>query len=772
MRSLPFLARLGSALLLISAFTRALAAQTDSSATQGGPLRPLVSGGRRSADGRREVLAVRAGAPVRLDGVLDDEVWKRAEPAVDFVQSEPLEGQPATESTEVRVVFDDDNLFVGAVLRDREASLIRINDIKKDFREDEQDDFEVLLDTFGDRRSGYVFSTNALGAKHDRQVTLEGREINLSWDAAWDVRTRRSADGWTVEMRIPFKALRFGDGAHAWGVNFSRHIRRKNEVDFWAAVPRAYNLNRVSLAANLAGLTTGKAGRDLRVKPYIAANTVRETGTTALLNPAFNNSTDIGVDLRMAVTSGLTGDVTVNPDFGQVEADVQQVNLTQFSQFYPEKRDFFLENSGVFYIGDAARNNRVNPTPTPDEDNLLFFTRRIGLTSAGRQVPIVGGMRFTGKLTESTRLGVLSIQERAQGPRPGVNSTALRFRQNLGRVGTDIGVFLFQRENTSGADTGAVRLRRDYRNRVFGVDNNIRVARNIDLNSYVVKTETPGVTGGDYAWRSTINKEGNYFHFKSGAMQLGDGFQNDLGYYRRTGVRKYLLDTGIRPRSKRLHARGIREFHPHVVWDYQQDLAGNLLQKKLHTGWSTFFNNGAVMEYSANPTANRLTAPFLPNANMAAPLAPGLYGWLEHQVFVTSDQSRMFATSSRVIWGEFYNGSQRSFNGNVEFRPSYRFVASAGLQRTAATLTAPSLRFVNNLTTYRASFSFTTNMFVDALSQYDRTSKRFNANVRFNIIHHPLSDLFVVYNDQRFLTSDNIVPGRSVVVKATQMLSF
>ena len=153
-------------------------------------------------------------------------------------------------------------------------------------------------------------------------------------------------------------------------------------------------------------------------------------------------------------------------------------------------------------------------------------------------------------------------------------------------------------------------------------------------------------------------------------------------------MRKYLLDTGIRPRSKWLHARGIREFHPHVVWDYQQDLAGNLLQKKLHTGWSTFFNNGAVVEYSANPTANRLIAPFLPNANMAAPLAPGLYGWLEHQVFVTSDQSRMFATSSRVLWGELYNGSQRTVNGNVELRPSYRFFASAGLQRTAATLTA------------------------------------------------------------------------------------
>ncbi len=750
-----------------------LAAQVDQPLTTASS--PASSrSGRRTADGRREVLAARATNALKLDGVLDEETWKRAESATDFIQSEPQEGQAATEATEVRILFDDDNLFVGAILRDREPAGIRINDIKKDFREDEQDDFEVLLDTFGDRRNGYVFITNAMGAKHDRQVALEGREINQSWDAAWDVRTHRTVDGWTVEMRIPFRALRFAnDTVHTWGINFSRHIRRRNEVDFWSPVPRAYNLNRVSLAGSLAGLTTGQAGRDLRVKPYVATSTVRETGTVAAPNPAFTRSADVGADLRVAVTSGLTGDVTANPDFGQVEADVQQVNLTQFSQFFPEKRDFFLENSGVFYVGDAARNNRVNPTPTPDEDNLLFFTRRIGLTGDGRQVPILGGVRLTGKLTESSRLGFLSIQERAEGSNPAVNSTAFRFRQNLGRVGTDLGVFFFQTLNTSGSDTSSdVRLRGDYANRVFGVDNNIRVTRNVDLNSYVVRTRTPGITGGDYAWRSTISKEGNFFHFKGGAMQLGAGFQNDLGYYRRTGMRKYLLETGLRPRSPWLHAHGVREFHPHVGWDYQQDLDGNLLGKKLHSGWSAFFNNGGVIEYSINPTANRLAAPFSPNARMAAPIGPGLYQWREHQIYVTSDQSRMFATDTRYIWGGFYTGSQRTVNGTVQFRPSFRFVASFGLQRTAASLRAPSLNFVNDLSTYRLNYSFTTNMFIDALSQYDRTSKKFNANVRFNIIHHPLSDLFIVHNDQRFLTSENMVPGRSLVVKLTQMLSF
>ena len=730
-----------------------------------GDHRPItIAAGRRSADGRREVLAAAASGPVRIDGALDDDAWARAEPTADFVQSEPLSGQPASQPTEVRVLFDAEHLYIGAYLHDSDLAHAVVNDIRKDFKEEDQDDFEVMLDTFGDRRNGYVFSTNLEGARHDRQVALEGREINQSWDAVWDVRTKRMTDGWTLEMRIPFRALRFDKaGTTPWGINFSRHIRRVNEVVFWSPVPRAYNMNRVSLAGNLAGLQTGSAGRDLRVKPYIADNTVRALGTTADPKPRVVNTADVGVDVKAALTPGLTLDLTVNPDFGQVEADEQQVNLTQFSQFFPEKRDFFLENSGVFYVGDAARNNRVNPTPTPDEDNLLFFSRRIGLTSGGLPIPIIGGVRVTGKLTERTRLGMLSVQDRSLGADPASNASVFRFRQNLGRVGNDIGLFAMQNLHTSGTS---------YANRVFGVDKNLRLFGNLDWNSYLVKTSTPGIDSGDYAWRTTLNWEGNFYHGKGGVMQLGPGFRNDLGYYRRVGMRKYLLDTGLRPRSAWLRGHGIREFHPHVVWDYQEDMNGRELAKRLHTGWSTFFNNGGVIEWSENPTFNRLTSPFRPNSKMKNPIPAGGYGWNEHQIFVTTDQSRTLSTSSRIVWGGLYRGSQRTINGSIVLRPSYRFKASVGVQRTAADLDLPAEHFVNNLMTARTSYSFSTSMFVDALSQYDAVSKQFNANVRFNLIHHPLSDLFIVYNDQRILTPDAPVPGRGLIIKFTQMMAF
>jgi hypothetical protein len=571
----------------------------------------------------------------------------------------------------------------------------------------------------------------------------------------------------------PLPRLRFEKaGTTMWGINFSRRIRRKNEVVFWSPVPRAFNLNRVSLAGNLAGLQTGSAGRDLRIKPYVAGTSVRNLGTAASPAPTFGHTGNVGVDLKAALTPGLTLDVTVNPDFGQAEADEQQVNLTQFSQFFPEKRDFFLENSGVFYVGDAARNNRVNPTPTPDEDNLLFFSRRVGLSASGLQVPIDGGIRVTGRLTESSRLGILSIQERGDAATPRANSSVFRFRQNLGTVGNDIGFFVMQRLNMGGADTGRRNLRDGYANRVFGVDNNIRLFGNLDWNSYAVKSETPGISAGDYAWRSTLNWEGNFFHGKGGLMQLGSGFNNDLGFYRRTDMRKYLLDVGVRPRSPWLRAHGIREFHPHVVWDYQEDLRGDMVFKRMHTGYSTFFNNGAVFEVSVNPSANRLDQPFRPNRKMAAPIPAGLYTWNEVQYYLVSDQSRVVAATMRYATGGLYDGTQRTVNGSVTIRPNYRFRASVGVQRTAASLDRPRLDFVNNLVTAKVNYSFTTNMFIDALSQYDETTKQFNANVRFNIIHHPLSDLFIVYNDQRILTPDSPVPGRAVIVKFTHMMAF
>ena len=705
--------------------------------------------------GRPTLAAALVSTPVNLDGLLDEDVWKTAPVADRFVQAEPKDGQPATEDTEVRVAFDEDSLYIAAYCHDREVDKAITAALRKDFREDEQDSFGVALDTFRDRRNGYIFFTNPAGAKADQQFANEGREVNASWDAVWWVATRKVADGWTVEMRIPFKSLRFEKSDRSvWGINFMRRIRRRNEIDYWSPVARAYTFARVSLAGDLSGLDAGTPGRDLRVKPYVAGTTVRPLGGE------FDNHGDVGLDLKAAVTSSLTLDVTVNPDFAQAEADEQQVNLTQFSQFFPEKRDFFLENSGIFYIGDAARNNRVNPTPTPDEDLLPFFSRRIGLSASGLPIPISAGGRLTGRAGRFTVGGLFVHTRESEGQHSNLFGV-LRLRRNILK-NSDVGA-IFMTRTAPGRDN-------DY-NRVFGFDATIRLPQAIDWSLYALKSQSPGKTGGQEVFRTSLNREGNFLHAKAGVMWIDPQFTDDLGYMRRTGVRKSFTDTGIRPRPASLRKYGVRELHPHITWNYFNDLDGKFLAKRLHTGFSVFFNGGGLIEYSVNGEADTLARPFRINRRFD-PIPAGFYDWTTHLIKIQTDASRILSANLDVGRGGLWNGRQQSLIPLVKFRPSYRFSISAGLSRNKIDLDPIHAHFVQSLWTFRGNYSFNRNMFLDALVQYDRDQRLRNTNVRFNFIHRPLSDLYVVYNEQKIDTPEAPAAGRSLVVKFTRMMSF
>lgn len=718
----------------------------------------LARPGAAASGSRRQVVAQTTSTVIVIDGTLDEEAWLTAAPAADFVQGEPETGAPATEATEVRVVIDHDTLYIGAYCHDRDgARAAVVNDIRKDFKSGDQDSFEVLLDTFGDRRNGYIFMTNPEGARSDQQVANEGREVNASWDAVWSVKTSKSDEGWVVEMAIPFTSLRFEGGTpEHWGINFSRRVRRRNEVDYWAPVPRAYALSRVSLAGDLVGLPALTPGRNLRIKPFVVEQGVRPLG-----GPAFDKDFNVGVDVKYGVTPALTLDLTALPDFAQAEADEQQVNLTQFSQFYPEKRDFFLENSGTFYVGDTARNNRINPSPTPDQDLLLFHSRRIGLSGTGQVIPILAGARLTGQAA-GLGVGILTVQTREQFGRAGDNYTVMRARRNLGRA-NDVGGIFMSRQS-AGRST-------DF-NRVYGGDATFRLLGNLDWNTYAVHTQTPGVTTGGNAWRTSVNWESNFYHVKTGAMSLGDHFNDELGYYRRIGVRKWFLDTGLRPRLEALKTHGIRELHPHVVWNYFEDHQGRMVGKNLHSGLSVFFNNGGFTELSVNPEYQLIAQPFRIHPG-DAPIPAGGYGWNEWQLRVNTDPSQLVSLNVTLIAGGLWSGTQRTVHAALTMRASSRVRATIGVSRTDATLDLPQIRFVTDLWTVRANYSFSRNMYLDSLIQYDRDQDTFNANVRFNFIHRPLSDLFVVYNEQRVTTADPaVIPGRGLIVKFTQMLSF
>jgi hypothetical protein len=706
----------------------------------------------------RIVTAVETRTPITLDGVLDDEAWITAEPATDFVQAEPHEGQAATERTTVRLLFDRDALYVGVRCDDAMASALIVNDIRKDFTPGEQDTFELLLDTFADRRNGFVFATNPAGARSDTQIANEGRDVNTSWDAVWSVATKVDATGWSAEMRIPFKTLRFERGeGRIWGANFSRRIRRKNEVDYWSPVPRVYNLYRAGLAGTLTGLGDVSQGHNLRIKPWVAGNSTRAVG-----GGEFDPASHAGLDVKYGVTPSLTLDVTVKPDFAQAEADEQQVNLTQFSLFFPEKREFFLENSGMFYFGDIPRESRLGNArfAPPEEEMLLFFSRRIGLTDTGQEIPIAAGGRLTGRVGR-TGVGLMTIQTQQEGARDGDNYTVLRARRDVLR-NSDIGAIFLSRLSSG--------LSSD-RNEVAGVDANFRFMKALSINGFLARSFTPGVTGGEMSGKGSIVWNDNFLHTQYSLLSVGDNFRDDVGFIKRQGVRKHFVDFGIRFRPEWWRKFGVRELHPHTRYNIYTDQSNAKVSHTNHVAMAWFFERGGYMEVQWNPRFERIAVPFKVRTDQS--FAIGSYGWNEYALELETNHSRKVSGSALITTGGFWNGTQNTIKGGVVYRPSYQLTFDIALQRSDITLPLPMHDFVTNLVTSRIGYAFNTRTFLDTLLQYNTDLKQFSANIRFDLIHRPLSDLFVVYNEQQLTNEPTPVnAGRGFIVKYTHMLAF
>ncbi len=566
-----------------------------------------------------------------------------------------------------------------------------MNDIHKDFAGTEQDTFEVLLDTFADRRNGFVFATNAAGARADTQIANEGRDVNPNWDAVWWVASAITAEGWTTEFRIPFKTLRFepGDG-HLWGLNFARRIRRKNEVTYWSPVARAFSIVRASSAGTLGGLPDLAQGRNIRVKPYVLGGAVRPLGGTS-----FALDRSAGLDVKAGLSPSLTLDATVNPDFAQAEADEQQVNLTQFSLFFPEKREFFLENSGVFYFGDIPRNQRqTSRFRAPEEDLLLFFSRRIGLTDDGAQVPLYGGLRVTGR-AGNYGLGALSMQSEGSGDRPGQNYSVARVRRDV-FGNADIGAIVMSRQSAS--DGG------DY-NRVAGIDANFRVLTSLSLNGFVARSDTPGEDRGQGTAKGSIGWEDSRLRLQYSLMNIDEGFKADMGFVRRTGIRRHFVDWASFLQPEWLARRGIRQVQPHARSFFYYAPNGDLATRQAHMAVQVTWNNGSRIEYALEPRTEAIARPFNIRSGVAIPV--GRYDWTQHLWVVESDHSRALSLSARITHGDFWRGRQKNVQTSLLYRPNHRLFLDVGLQVTDITLDEPRASFVTTLVNWRTGYSFT-----------------------------------------------------------------
>jgi len=445
------------------------------------PVPPAVDS--RDERGRVTLRAVRLDTPLQIDGHLDEAIYQATASIDRFEQQVPREGSPATERTQAWILFDDENLYFCARMLDSEPGRIVANEMRHDSVNifNGGDSMTLVLDTFYDHRNGVLFQTNPLGAQ--REQAIADGQYNESWNTVWNVKSVRIEGGWSTEMVIPFKSLRFREpGPQTWGINFRRVIRWKNEYAGVTPMPASFGgsgLAQMQMAATLVGLNVPTRTRNLEVKPYVVASSTTDLSGA---QPFVNDGTgDLGVDLKYGLSRGLTADVTVNTDFAQIEEDLQQINLTRFSILFPEKRDFFLEGQGIYAFGGRSLAGRGTGGDT-DDVPIMFFSRQIGL-ARGKTIPVIAGGRVTGK-TGKYDIAALNI-ETARSESVGVeptNFTAVRLRRDILRR-SNVGVIATARHpGATGGDTGVM----------MGADASFRLSQNNTLLGYYASTEVPG----------------------------------------------------------------------------------------------------------------------------------------------------------------------------------------------------------------------------------------------------------------------------------------
>ena len=727
----------------------------------------------RDAEGGATVRAVRLDAPLRLDGVLDEPIYARVEPFGDFIQQAPDEGAPATEPTDTWIFFDDESVYVGARVHESvpESAWVA-NEMQRDsFQLINNDGFIVVFDTFYDRRNGFAFRVNPIGGFSDQQITDEGNP-NPDWNPVWDVRTGRFDGGWTVEMAIPFKSLRFRPGTdQLWGVQVGRDIRSNVEEAYLTAVPISAGPGqfRVSVAGTLVGLEVPEGNRTFEVKPYA----IGSLNTDRTVAPPISNDGDAsgGVDVKYGLTENLTADFTLNTDFAQVEVDEQQINLTRFSLFFPEKREFFLESQGIFDFARAAgfggfgASTRGNLTGAPGffgpgNTPTLFFSRRIGLDESGRTVPIRGGGRLTGKVGDFS-VGAVNIQTGDTATdAAATNFSVLRIKRDVLRR-SRVGAIVTNR---------SVSVQGDGANQAYGLDGAFSFHDNVNLYGYYARTSTPGLEGDDQSYQTAFSYEGDRYGLLVDHLLVGGNFNPEIGFMRRRDFRRTYVFAQFSPRPRGIAA--VRQFFWSGSLDYVENGAGQIETRILAGRFQASFENSDSLSADIQQDYEFLARPFELAGEVTLPV--GGYAFRDFQVSYRMGPQRRLAGSLSLQHGEFFDGRITAVGysrGRIEVTRQFAVEPSVLLNR----ISLPQGDFTARVAATRLTYTFTPRMFASALLQYNSTENVLSTNVRLRWEYQPGSELFVVYNDQRDTWLNRGFPrleNRAFVVKLTRQFRF
>jgi hypothetical protein len=697
----------------------------------------------------RVTTAVRIAEPITLDGRLDEPAWKLAVPAVDFIQQLPRPGELATEPTEVRFLYDDDNLYVGFLCLDSDPARMTINGLQQDFNFAESDSITLTIDSLHDRQSGFAFNTNPAGAKRDQQISNNGAGNNVDWDGVWDVKTTKNDQGWIAEFMIPFKTLRFSASpSQEWGLNLGRRVLRINQIMQWAPIPPRFTGSRVSIAGTLTGFDGIRQGRNLTVKPFVTAGLTQLRGADRQLQTVQRldrlKDQDVGVDLKYSLTPSLTLDATYHTDFAQVEVDQQQVNLTRFNLFFPEKRDFFLENAGTFGFG-------------PGGNLVPFFSRRIGLSPAGTPIPIVGGARVSGRANRYD-VGFLTMKTEAQGTVPSNSYLVGRIKRNLS--GTSwLGALVTDRDSTVSGDF----------NRVYGTDAHLQFHDKLEFDAFLLRSDTPGRSGRNQARRFQSAWKDEELTISAEYNAVQPNFNPEVGFVRRPNMEEYAGEVAWMPQFNRNDTIRSLEFGTSV--DYYEGSASGQIETRIQTGSAGItFDGGASSTFTVEQTFDRLPGELrIPSGNPHVAIPAGDYQYRGYSAKVSSPSRRKIAGNVTVTWGDFYNGARTALTGGVTLKPGYHLILNLTYDRNQVDL--PTGAFTADLLRTRLTYAFTPRTVVNAFIQYNADTHQVSSNIRFNWTHHPLSDLYLVYNDTRD-TLTGLTRERAFIVKLTNLFSF
>jgi uncharacterized protein DUF5916/cellulose/xylan binding protein with CBM9 domain len=714
----------------------------------------------RDESGRATIRAVPLTSPLRIDGHLDEETYVTVPPMSGLIQMEPQEGAPANERTDAWVLFDDHNLYVSIRCWESHPDRIIANEMRRDNNNLYQNDYVgVILDTFYDRRNAAYFMVTPIGGRVDAQIANE-RQFNSDWNVVWDVAVGRFDGGWTVELAIPFKSLRYRPGqAQIWGFNLERRSRWRNEEAFLTRIPASFGFNRawlqVSYSATLVGLQVPPGSKNLEVKPYA---TSRLTSDLLAAEPVVNDvSSDVGLDVKYGLTQNLTTDFTVNTDFAQVEADEQRVNLTRFSLFFPEKREFFLENQGLFGFGGAATSGgQASVSDTP----ILFYSRRIGLADSGHTVPIRVGERLTGRVGRFS-VGAVNIQtgeDEASVSRP-TNFTVMRLKRDVLRRSSIGAMFA----NRSVAQVGLGD------NQAYGVDGTFSFFDNLYINSYWARTRTDGLSDDDISYRGQFDYEGDRYGTQVERLAVGAHFNPEVGFVRRSDIRRNfgLFRFSPRPRS----SKRVKKLYWIGSIAYIEDGAGRLVTRDVEAEFDIEFHNSDRFTLVHSDNYELLTRPF--------PIAPGIiipvggYSFNNTQAGYNFGQQRRLSGNVVVEYGTFYSGHRAALTASgVRTEVTPQFSVEPNVAFNWVDLVEGS--FTTTLLGPRVTYTMTPRMFTSALVQYNSSTNTTTANVRFRWEYKPGSELFVVYNDERNTTAVGFpeLTNRAFIIKVTRLFRY